>query len=83
MQPNQIPQTGADFSCSNLWQIYILRGGVQWCPVGLLRDRALAETHLANLRKMMRHNQFQLVWVGGDRGQSNQAVNTAKSICLS
>jgi hypothetical protein len=65
MQPNQIPQTGADFSCSNLWQIYILRGGVQWCPVGLLRDRALAEIHIASLRKMMRHNQFQLVWAGG------------------
>ena len=64
MQPNQIPQTGADFSCSNLWQIYILRGGVQWCPVGLLRDRALAETHLASLRKIMPTYKFQLLWDG-------------------
>ena len=65
MLPNSTaPAPGANSVCpSNLWQIYMLRGQ-QWVPVGTMCNRALAETHLASLRKMMRRNQFQLVWEG-------------------
>ncbi len=58
------PTPGADsMRLSKLWQIYMLRGD-QWVPVGGCDDRALAETHMARLRKIMRHNQFQLIWEG-------------------
>jgi hypothetical protein len=51
----------------SLWQIYILRGH-EWVPVGACGDRALAEIHLASLRKMMRRNQFELVYEGQPDG---------------
>ncbi len=69
MLPNTpAPTTGADSTRPDKpWQIYMLRGQ-QWVPVGACGTRALAETHMASLRKMMRRNRFQLVWEGQPNG---------------
>ena len=66
MLPNATaPTPGADsMRLSKPWQIYMFSGD-RWVPVGACGDRALAEIHIASLRKMMRHHQFQLVWAGG------------------
>jgi hypothetical protein len=65
MLPNAAaPTTGANsMRPSKPWQIYMLRGQ-QWVPVGACGSRALAETHIASLRKMMRRNRFQLICEG-------------------
>lgn len=69
MLPNaSAPVVGADSTrLDKPWQIYILRGA-QWVPVGACCDRALAENHIAFLRKIMRLNQFQLIWEGHGDG---------------
>ncbi|MGB3309970.1 MAG: hypothetical protein WBG32_00115 [Nodosilinea sp.] len=64
MLPNAtaVPTSGA-YSVRPVkpWQIYIFRGE-QWVPVGACATRALAESQLTTLRKLMRGHKFAIAW---------------------
>ncbi len=66
MNQPHAPTLGADsMRPVKPWQLYILRGE-HWVPCGACGDRALAESQLATLRKLMPRNLFDLAWEGED-----------------